>query len=213
MKPGTNLLIIVIGLFLTTLTFAQKDAKAKELLDKSSVMLNQSGGISASFTINMNDEQSFEGQMFLNGAKFFIDIPDYTIYFDGKTRWTYVKSHNEVSIDEPSPQDIQALNPVSVFELYKTDCDYKFNGEKTDILKRKVNEISLFPKDKNEEIKQVNLQINPSDNMPVFFHITYKNNMEFRIFINKYQTKLNLPDSQFVFDKNKYPQAYVNDLR
>ena len=210
--------IILTGLFITTSIFAQKDAKAKELLDKSSAMLNQSGGISASFTINITDainniKQSFEGQMFLNGAKFFFDTPEQAVYYDGKTQWVYNKTVEEVSILEPQPQDIQVLNPVLVFELYKTDCKYKYNGEKTDIQKRKVQEVSLFPEDKNEEIKQVDLQINPADFMPVFFHIIYKNKLEFRIYINKYQTKLNLPDSQFVFDKSKYPEAEVNDLR
>ena len=217
MKSKTNLLLI-IGCFLTIPVFAQKDAKAKELLDKTSAMLNQSGGISAFFTININDEvnkikESFEGQMFMNGAKFFFDTPDQTMFFDGKTQWVYIKSIEEVSINEPKQQEIQALNPVSVFEMYKTDCDYKYNGEKNDIQKRKVQEISLFPKDKKEEIKQVNLQINPIDNMPVFFHIIYKNKIEFRIYISKYQTKLNLPDSQFIFDKKKFPNADINDLR
>jgi len=212
------LLFVLIGLFLSAPAFSQKDAKAKDLLDKSSTMLNQSGGISASFSVNINDEankmrQSFEGQMLLNRAKFFFDTPDQTIYFDGKTQWVYNKAINEVSIIEPQPQDIQALNPISVFELYKTDCDYKYNGEKNDIKKRKVHEISLLPKDKKEEIKQVNLQINPTDYMPVFFHIIYKNKMQFQVYINKYQTKLNLPDSQFVFDKSKFPDADINDLR
>jgi len=218
MKSKTNLLFIVIGLFLTAPMFAQKDAKAKDLLDKSSAMLNQSGGISASFTMNINDEannikESFEGQMFLNGTKFFFDIPDMTVYFDGKTQWVYNKIIEEVSINEPNPQDIQALNPILVFEMYKTDCDYKYNGEKTDIQKRKVHEISLFPKDKKEEIKQIDLQINSNDNMPVFLHVIYKNKLEIRIYINKYQIKLNLPDSQFIFDKKKYPNAEINDLR
>jgi len=210
--------VILIGLFVAAPIFAQKDAKAKELLDKSSAMLNQSGGLSVYFTLNINDEinkikQSFDGQMFVKGAKFFFDTPDQTVYFDGKTQWAYNKSIEEVSILEPQPQDIKALNPIAVFELYKTDCDYKYKGEKADIKKRKVEEISLFPKDKKEEIKQVDLQINRSDFMPVFFHIIYKNKTEVRIYVNKYQTQLNLPDSQFIFDRKKYPQAEVNDLR
>ena len=210
--------IILTGLFLSIPTFAQKDAKAKEILDKTSVMLNQSGGISVTFAININDEiqkikESFEGQMLLKAGKFFLETPDLTVYFDGKTQWTYIKSIEEVNISDPQPQEIQTLNPILIFEMYKTDCDYKYNGEKTDIQKRKVQEVSLFPKDKNEEIKQIDIQINPVDSMPVSFRIIYKNKSEYRIFISKYQTKLNFPDSQFVFDKTKYPQAFVNDLR
>ena len=210
--------VILIGLFLSTPTFAQKDAKAKEILDKTSAAFNQSGGLSVSFVLNINDEihnikESFEGKMIIKGAKFFLEIPDQTVYFDGKTQWVYNKSIEEVSIIEPQPEDIQTLNPVSVFELYKTDCDYKYNGEKTDIQNRKVQEISLFPKNNKEDIRQVDVQINPGDWMPAFFRIVYKNMSEYRIYINKYQTKIDISDNQFVFDKEKYPKAYVNDLR
>jgi len=210
--------VIFIGLFVTTSIVAQKDTKAKELLDKSSVALNQSGGLSVSFTLNINDEmnkikQSFEGQMLIKGAKFFLETPEQTVFFDGKTQWVYNKSIEEVSILEPQPQDIQTLNPISVFEWYKTDCDYKYQGEKTDIQKRKVPEISLFPKNKKEDIRQIDVQIYPGDWMPVFFRIIYKNKSEYRIYINKYQTQLTFSDSQFVFDKKKYPQADINDLR
>jgi len=187
-------------------------------LDKTSVTLKNSGGISATYIIRINDDinnvnQSFEGQMFLKGTKYFFETPEQAVYFDGKTQWIHKKPYEEVDITEPNQQEIRASNPISIFDLYKADYDYKYLGEKTDVQKRKVHEISLLPKDKKEEIKQVILQINPNDFMPFFFHLTFKNGLEFRIFINKYQTKLTLPDSQFFFDKSKYPNVYVNDLR
>jgi outer membrane lipoprotein-sorting protein len=212
------LLIVIAGSFTLAPVLAQKDAKAKALLDKTSTALNQAGGISASFTLHIKDDisdiqQSFEGQMFLKAEKFCFDTPEQAIYYDGKTQWVYQKPIGEVSILEPQPQDVQSLNPISIFEMYKKDCDYKHNGDKTDIQKRKVQEVSLFPKDKKEDIKQVDIQINPVDNMPVFFHIVFNNRSEYRIHISKYQTKQNLSDSQFVFDKSKFPQVEVNDLR
>jgi len=218
MKSITYLLFIVTGLFFTTPAFTQKDAKAKELLDQTSATLSQSGGMSVSFTVNVNDitnkiKQSFEGQISLKGAKFYLSTPDQEVYYDGKTQWTYDKNIEEVSILEPQPQDIQTLNPVSVFDLYKTNCNYKYKGEKIDNQKRKVQEVSLLPTNAKEDIKQVDIQINPGDSMPVFFLITYNDRSEYRIYIDKYQTKLNLPDSRFVFDTKKYPNVNVNDLR
>ena len=218
MKSKTYLLLIVTGLFFTAPAFTQKDAKAKELLDQTSIALSQAGGMSVSFTVNVNDEankikQSFEGQISLKGNKFYLSTPDQEVYYDGKTQWSYDKNIGEVSILEPKPQDIQTLNPVSVFDLYKTNCNYKYKGEKIDNQKRKVQEISLLPTNVKEDIKQVDIQINQSDSTPVFFLITYYDKSEYRIYIDKYQTKLNLPDSKFVFDTKKYPDADVNDLR
>jgi outer membrane lipoprotein-sorting protein len=212
------LYFVLVGLFIAVPLFAQKDAKAKAILDKTSDVINRSGGLSVSFTFHINDEarrikESFEGQILLKGDKFFLDTPEQTVYFDGKTQWVYVKSTEEVNILEPQPQDLQALNPISIFELYKTDCDYKYKGVKTDIQKRKAEEVSLFPKKKNETIKQVDMQINPDSWLPSSFRITNKDKSEYLIYINKYQTKQDFPDSQFVFDKKKYPQAEINDLR
>jgi len=209
---------ILLGIFAASPAFAQKDTKAKEILDKTSAALNQAGGLSASFTVNINDEinkikQSFAGQILVKGEKFYLETPDQAVYFDGKTQWSLAKSINEVSILEPQSQDVQTLNPVSVFDLYKTGCDYKYKGEKVNTQKQKVQEISLFLKNNKDGIKQVDIQINPATAMPVFFLIINKDKSQYRIYINKYQTQLNLPDSQFVFDKKKYPQAEMNDLR
>ena len=219
MKSKTCLLLIIItGLFFTAPAFAQKDAKAKGLLDQTSAALSQAGGMSVSFTVNINDEankikQSFEGQISLKGNKFYLTTPDQEVYYDGKTQWSYDKNIGEVSILAPDPKDIQTLNPVSVFDLYKIDCNYKYKGEKIDNQKRKVQEISLLPANTKEDIKQVDVQINQDDSMPVFFLITYNDKSEYKIYIDKYQTKLNLPDSRFVFDAKKYPNVDVNDLR
>jgi len=209
---------LVIGFFIVTQVFAQKDSKAKEILDRTSDTLSQSGGLLVEFTMNINDEsnkikQSFEGQMLLKGTKFFYDTPELAVYYDGKTQWVYQKNIEEVSISEPRQQDVQSLNPILVFEMYRTDCDYKYKGEKTDIKKRKVHEISLTPKNKKEDIKQIDLQIIPNDYIPVFFHIIYKNKQEFRIYIDKYQVKSDISDSLFEFDKSNYPQVEINDLR
>jgi outer membrane lipoprotein-sorting protein len=218
MNPIHSIYIILIGLFIAVPAAAQQDARAKELLDKSSDLLNRSGGVSISFTLHINDGnnnpiETLNGQMFLKGARFLAESQEMAVYFDGKTQWVYLKALEEISISEPRPQDLQTLNPVLFFETYKKDSDYKYNGEKTGAQNRRVHEISIFPKNSSEEITQVDLQINPSDFMPVFLYVIFKNNLEYRIHINDYQTHLNLPDSRFVFDLRKYPQAEVNDLR
>jgi outer membrane lipoprotein-sorting protein len=197
---------------------AQKDAKAKDLLDKSSAKFSQSGDLSVSFTMNVKDiankaTESFDGQISLKKNKFLIEIPGRDIYFDGKTQWVHDKSYEEVNISEPGEKEVQTLNPAFIFELYKKDCDYKYTGAKTDTKMRKVQEVALFPKDKKGDITQIDLQINETDFMPVFIHIFYKNKLENLIYINKYQTKLNLPEGKFVFDAKKFPGVEMIDLR
>jgi outer membrane lipoprotein-sorting protein len=213
-----KILVYLLLIGSTSLAFAQKDTKAKELLDKSSAAFTQSGDLSVSFTMNIKDvtnkvTESFDGQIRIKGNKFFIETPGRDIYFDGKTQWIHDKSYDEVNVSEPNSQEIQMLNPASIFEMYKKGCNYKYVGGKTDTKMQKVQEISLFPKDKKGDINRIDLQINETDNMPTLFHIFSKNDFENLIYINKYQTKLNLPDSLFVFDTKKYPETEIIDLR
>lgn len=201
--------------FLMSVT-AQKDAKARELLNKSSAALAQAGDISAYFTLNIKDEmnrtsQAFDGTILMKGNKFRIDTPDQNIYFDGKTQWIYRKSYEEVNITQPAGEEIQILNLKSIFAIYKKNCNYKYMGTKTGVKPRKVQEVSLFPQ--KGEISQITVQVNSADYFPVLFHIFYKNKIENIIYINKYETKQNFSDSQFVFDGKQYPDAEIIDLR
>jgi outer membrane lipoprotein-sorting protein len=199
-------------------SFAQKDAKAKELLEKSSSLFSLSEGISADFTLNVKDEsnqiaQSFEGNIIIKKNKFSIETPERTIYFDGQTQWVYEKTYAEVTVSEPGEQEVQTLNPASVLEMYKKGCNYKYNGEKTDVKMRKVKEITLLPPAKTGDILRIVIQINTVDFMPVFFHIFYKNKIENRIYIHTYQTNRKYPENRFIFDKKKYPDVEIIDLR
>jgi len=214
MKKIIITLIACIGFF--TFATAQKDTKAKELLDKSSAALAQAGDMYAYFTLTIKDglnktSQSFDGTIQMKGNKFKIDTPDRNIYFDGKTQWVYDKSYEEVTISEPTGEEIQALNPKLIFSVYKNNSNLKYVGAKTDIKMRKVQEVSIFPK--KGEITQINVQINNADYFPVMFHIFYKNKIENIIYINKYQTNQNFSDDLFVFDKKQFPNAEIIDLR
>jgi outer membrane lipoprotein-sorting protein len=210
--------LLFLFLSFTGAAFAQKDAKAKDILDKSSAAFTNSGNMSVYFTMDLKDvpnkqSMAYDGTIDLKGEQFHIDTPDSEIWFNGKTQWVLQKSWGEVNISEPTAQEAQALNPGTVFAIYKKGCKYKYLGTKTDVKMRKVHEIELIPENKKGEMKKIILQINVSDWMPVMFHILFANQIENIIYINKYQTKLNLSDNLFVFDAKKYPGAEIIDLR
>ena len=209
-------LILMASLFFSLGISAQKDAKAKTILDRSSETYANSGDMTVSFTMSVKDVNSsmtsFDGEIRIKNEKFHFSTPDAETWFDGKTQWALMKQYKEVNVSEPSGSDIQAINPSAIFNIYKKGCDYKLNGEKTDIKNRRVYEVELIPQGKSEMTRIV-LQINKADQIPVFFHIYYKNKFENLIFINKYTTKLNHPENLFVFDKSQHPDAEIIDLR
>jgi outer membrane lipoprotein-sorting protein len=198
--------------------FAQKDAKAKEYLDKSEEAFAKAGALSAYFTMNIKDTpnkvtESFDGTIELKEAKFHLDTPDMEIWFDGKTQWILQKKWEEVSISEPNEQEVQSIHPAFIFSVYKKGCSYKYTGEKKDANGRKVREVELTPQAKENDLTKVVVQMDTGDFMPTKIHIFYKNKIENIIHIHKYQKKLNLPDNVFVFDPKNYPNVEVIDLR
>ena len=210
------LLIIAAILALSTQVFAQKNAK--EILDLSSQKYTEAGAITASFTLNVKDTKakvtySFDGSIQMKENKFYLSTPETDSWFDGKTQWTYLKDSEEVNITEPSKEEVQMLNPSIIFDLYKKGCKYKYLGEKKDIKQRNVYEIELIPVNKKSEMQKIIVQMNKGDYMPVTFTIFYKNNLQNIIYINSYKTKQTLPDSNFVFDKKKFPDTEIIDLR
>ena len=212
------LLMVIFSLCALGTVFAQKDAKAKDILDKASATFSKAGDLSAAFTMNIKDvangiNESSEGSIEIQGAKYHIVMPDNEIWFNGKTQWVFQKSWDEVNISEPSEQEVQALNPGTIFSIYKKGCNYKYLGEKTDIKMRKVHEIELIPQNKKGDMAKIILQVGTTDLMPSMIHVHFTNKVENIIYITKYQTNLTLSDTNFTFDKTKYPNAEIIDLR
>lgn len=212
------LFIIAVITAFSTQTFAQKETKAKEILDLASQKYTEAGATAALFTINIKDlnaktTYSFDGSIQMKGNKFYLSTPDTDSWFDGKTQWVYLKDSEEINITEPSEEEIQMINPSVIFDLYKKNSNYKFIGEKKDIKQRNVYEVELIPDNKQGEIQKITVQINKIDYMPVTFTIFYKNNLQNIIYINSYKTKQTLTDSYFVFDKKKFPNVEIIDLR
>ena len=211
-------IITAIICFLPLSSFAQKEAKAKEYLDKSSDAFTKAGAMSIGFTLNMRDvannfSESFEGILDLSGTKFHLNTPDNEIWFDGKTQWLLQKDYDEVQISEPSEEEVQALNPAAILGIYKKGCNYKYLGEKNNDKGRKVQEIEILPQAKGSEITRIVMQINAVDFLPVKIHLFYKNKMENIIHIHKYHKNVALKDSHFVFNPKNYPDAEIIDLR
>ncbi len=203
---------------LSTSVSAQKDAKAKEILDLASQKYTEAGGILATFTTNIKDEKAkvthtFDGNIQMKGNKISFFTPETNLWFDGKTQWVYQKQSEEVNITEPSKEEVEMINPSAIFEIYKKGSKYKYNGEKKDIKSRNVYEIELISGNKKSDMKKIQVQFNKVDYMPVMFKLFYKNDIQNIIYINTYKVKQTFPDANFVFDKKKYPNVEIIDLR
>lgn len=184
--------------------FAQKDTKARQVLDRTASTLQQAGGIRATF------EGSNNGTLLMKGEKFFLDCAGISSWFDGKTQWSYVSDNEEVTVSIPTPEELQGINPYALIQSYKNGYNYQYKGKHTQngII---GHEVKLIP-EHEQSLKSITLFVTEKY-LPIYIKVEQDNGMADEIIITSCQTNQKLNDNVFVFDKKKYPNAEIIDMR
>lgn len=198
-----KLLLLFTCFFALLTSNAQDNRIAEKILDKVSVFLSNPEGVRIDFTGSEN------GYLIMKGEKFYLNNQSIQSWYDGKTQWSYLTDNEEVNISSPTKEEIQAISPYHLLKRYKSDYTYIYIGQS----KRKgklVHEINLTSK--SDIINDIKLIIS-DDNKPVaiLFYRNYKLMSE--VNITSLQTDSKIDDKQFRFDKTKYPQVEIIDLR
>lgn len=194
----------IILLLVPLCIFAQKDTKARQILDRTASALQQAGGIRATF------EGSNNGTLLMKGEKFFLDCAGISSWFDGKTQWSYVSDNEEVTISIPTPVELQGINPYALIQSYKNGYNYQYKGKHTQngII---GHEVKLIP-EHEQSLKSITLFVTEKY-LPIYIKVEQDNGMADEIIITSCQTNQKLNDNVFVFDKKKYPNAEIIDMR
>lgn len=208
---------IIAYFFLLPFMLTAQNQKAITLLDKSANVLKTNTGIEASFLLKdqMSDPKathSFEGVLKSRQNKFMIDMPDVRTWFDGTTQWSYLKSNKEVNVTNPTEEEIAAINPISLLQLYKHGYRPAYKGEQT-VKGAPIADIELTAENKNMPWRKINLRLNTKTYLPASILIHDKNGRSSEIIFLKVKQNLNLSDSNFVFNQGDYPDAEIIDLR
>ena len=118
-----SLLFTVWMLFLTIPTVAQQP-DARDILDRAADAFRREGGVKITFSVRA-PEGNTNGSIRLKGDKFLLETEGVTTWFDGRTQWSYLASSDEVNVSEPTPEELQSINPYSWLSLYKQDYNLK----------------------------------------------------------------------------------------
>ncbi len=177
---------------------------ARQVLDKTAAVVANKSGAKASFVMkggNMNTS----GTIAIKGRMFQATTPQATIWFDGKTQWTYVKQNDEVNVANPSDTEQQAINPYTFIYMYK-------NGYKSTMVKRGTcYEVHLTATDKKRNIQEMYIVVNAKSYAPSQVRLLRKSGWT-TIDISNFK-KASLADGQFRFNAKEFPHAEVIDLR
>lgn len=111
----------ILSISLLTLTaFASQAAESVEaLLDRAVNKLSAAPAVEVQFTVTGADKP-VQGSMIMAGPKFALTTPVIDVWYDGSTQWTMLKSSSEVSITEPTLEELMESNPFAILRNYST---------------------------------------------------------------------------------------------
>ncbi len=140
----------------------------------------------------------------ISGDCYRIDLGNAEVYFNGKTQWSYSPVDNEVTILNPTDDEIAESNPLAILRNLTRD----FNGKP---LKGKPDTVRLTPKNRNNQIAETTITFNQTSGWPK--HITIiagsqrleLDNLSFSI------SKTKLSAGAFTFSPPK--NSRITDLR
>ncbi len=200
-------ILFILFAVLPFVLFAQNDREAERRVKAVVSELKQSV-YEGRFTLlyynaqsETTDKQS--GDLTIKGNKFRMTLGANETKFDGRTQWVFVSEYNEVSITEPTKEELREINPLAMIEYYVA---------KDKISQGEDGAINFYPTTpKNSEYFRIELRLNKA-NLPARLVIHQKNGDKITLVWDSLN-RTKVSDEYFTFDVAKYPNVEVNDLR
>ena len=211
MKRLIRLFIFHFSLFTFHFAYAQD---AMKVLDITADRIRAAGNVKIEYKAGIfagsMEKSSTTGTMWLQGSKIMLDSDEIKTWYNGKTRWCYVPSANEVSIDEPTKKEMASMNPYTFLDIYKKG--FKMTVKETVLRGDAVYEVYLRARYAKMDVKEVYIDIRKSDYLPLCIRVREDNDWQ-RVSILDFKGNLTLSDEFFTFPEKKYPTACHNDMR
>lgn len=188
-----------------------QSGKCNILLDKVIKEYDTSNGVSANFSICSESNgytSETSGKILLNGKMFSFNTAEMECGYDGETLWTYIKNNNEINLSIPEEEEIININPYLLIKNYSKRFKCSFAGKSGD-----VETVVLSPKNSTDNIVSVKVSVNSKFLCLSRIEVTNKDNSTVVIKVSDYNSRISVDKSKFSFDKNKYPNIEIIDLR
>ena len=203
---------------ITAFAIAQpSDPAAKIILDGVSNKFRTFSTVQAGFTYEVENAagkslSNKTGTIVMKGTKYRVSFSGQEIFCNGITIWNYDKSANEVTISKLDASS-GMITPQKLFtNFYDKDFRYILNGEKK-IGTKTVQEIEMTPLDKSKPFHKVYVQVDKSAKTIYSTRVLENAGNRYIYTVNTMKTNTPVADSEFVFDKSKYPGVEEIDLR
>lgn len=190
---------------MTLSVLADNASDAKKILDKTASVINKKNGAQANFLISNGKIGRTTGTIAIKGHKFCARTPQATVWFDGKTQWTYMKKTDEVNVTTPTKAQQSQMNPLTFINMYKKGYNLSVNTVEGN------NEVRMVAQDKRLSIQEMYIVVDKKSSVPSQVRMRQKDTWT-TINITNFKA-VKQSDDIFTFNKKDFPTAEIIDLR
>jgi outer membrane lipoprotein-sorting protein len=193
------------------------DPGAKAILDGVSAKFKTFTSVQAGFSYKVENAagkalSTKTGTLMMKGTKYRVSFSGQEIFCNGTIVWNYDKSANEVTISKLDASG-GMITPQKLFtNFYDKDFRYLLNGEKK-VGTKTIQEIEMTPIDKSKPFHKVYLQVDKAAKTIYSTKVLENAGNRYTYTVTTMKTNAAIDDSQFTFDKKKYPGVEEVDLR
>ena len=196
---------MILLAFMAVLSLGAFAQTAQQVLDKTAKVIGNKSGASANFNMSSPKYGSASGTIAIKGKKFNARTAQATVWYDGKTQWTYMKKTNEVNVSNPTQAQQMSMNPYTFINIYKTGYT---STMKTIGSNYKVR---LVAQNKKRTVQELILTIDKKSYIPSQIKMRQGNTWS-TITVSNFKAK-SISNSTFVFNSKDFPKAEIVDLR
>ena len=192
---------LITAVLLSTATYAQT---ATSILDKAAATVTMKEGVKADFKMS-GSMGSTSGTIVIKGKKFQATTREASVWFDGKTQWTYMKDNDEVNVSTPNESQLQAINPYNFINLYKKGYKATLNSSGNSHV------VHLTASSADRKIKELFITVDKKTYHPT--QVKLLQGKKWTIFDITNLKKQATSDAEFRFNAKDFPHAEIIDLR
>lgn len=194
---------------------SQNTEAARKLLDEVSGKISSFKNIKFDFTYVLenrseNIRQETNGYVTISKDLYRINFLGFEQLFDGKMTYTIIPENEEITISDPEEESEFGINPSEILTIYKKDYAYQWDI-KQNVMGTPVQFVKLIPNEEKKELKYLLLGIDMRTKLIYRLIEIGRYDTRTTLTLKNIKTNINLRDDFFVFDKNKYPDYYINN--
>lgn len=164
--------------------------------------------LASEYAISINDGQAqqtaYSGELKMRGSRFVLTMLETEAAFDGKTLYIYQEDLNELTLSEPSQEELLEANPMLFAKALLKTSALRFSAGTAD---EKSWSIDFVPASKDAGIQRFVLKLRKSDLLP----------QEIQIREGKQTTRIRFKNAAFSTEQPAFKLdkkgAFVNDMR